>query len=222
MKILEKALCMLLAALLPLGMHMIYVLTGGIVHDLMVYAIWLFYLLVLLFTDWVARSGMQSESTVRKRLCRIPQWLCMGMIFVILYGNVQTANVLYLEKDLEQDANLAIMNRIVYRMETVEGYETGITPVVFVRSEQPASEQIIPGFERYRSITGMHAATVASNTEDYRLRAYFWTMMNYPANIPGSDVFQRMQADPRAKAMPAYPNQGSVAMIDDVLVVKIP
>lgn len=213
-KLPEKLLCLVLVGLLPFGMHLIYVLTNGIVHDLMVYAIWLFYLLVLLLTEWLVQSHPEHAGL------RVPQWLCMGMLALVLYGNVQTANALYLKKDLEQDAYLALMNRIVYRMETVDGYVAGQTPVVFVGRHQQLNETI-PGFEPYRSVTGMDSALVANTSEDYRLRAYFQTVMNYPANIPGSDVFRIMEADPRVAELPAYPADGSISMVDDILVVKL-
>lgn len=213
-KLPEQLLCLVLVGLLPFGMHLIYVLANGIVHDLMVYAIWLFYLLVLLLTEWLAQSHPERTGL------RVPQWLCMAMITLILYGNVQTANALYLKKDLEQDAYLALMNRIVYRMETVEGYAAGETPVVFVGKHRQLNETI-PGFDLYRSITGMDSALVANTSEDYRLRAYFQTVMNYPANIPGSDVFRAMEADLTVAEMPAYPAEGSISMIDDILVVKL-
>ena len=144
----------------------------------------------------------------------------MGMIAVILYGNVQTANALYLKKDMEQDAYLALMNRIVYRMETVEEYEAGVTPVVFVGSHRLLNE-VIPGYEEYRDITGMHSSVVANTQEDYRLRSYFQTVMNYPVSVPGGDVFRQIREDSRVKAMPAYPQDGSVAMIDGTMVVKL-
>lgn len=213
-----KLLCIVLAGLLPFGMHLIYVLANGMVHDLMVYAIWLFYLTTLLLTNWLVKYGCRRNWPMLGM--QIPQWISIAMIAVILYGNVQTANALYLKKDLEQDAYLALMNRIVYRMETVEGYEAGETPVVFVGSHQMLNKAI-PGFEEYRRITGMSSAMVANTAEDYRLRSYFQTFMNYPANIPGSDVFRQMEADPRVADMPTYPDHGSVTMIDDVLVVKL-
>ena len=217
-KPLAKLLCLALAALLPLGMHLIYVLTSGMVHDLMVYAIWLFYLLALLLSDWLAKYSEKHGCANRRT--QLPRWLCMGMIAVILYGNVQTANALYLKKDMEQDAYLALMNRIVYRMETVEEYEAGVTPVVFVGSHRLLNE-VIPGYEEYRDITGMYSSVVANTQEDYRLRSYFQTVMNYPVSVPGGDVFRQIREDSRVKAMPAYPQDGSVAMIDGTMVVKL-
>lgn len=44
----EKLLTILLTALLPLGMNISYILAGGMSHDLMHFALWLSYLLVLL------------------------------------------------------------------------------------------------------------------------------------------------------------------------------
>lgn len=217
-KLPEKLLCLVLAALLPFGMHMIYVLTSGIVHDLMVYPIWLFYLLVLLMTDWLIKYARKHACADRGPV--LTGWLCAGMIFVILYGNVQTANALYLKKDMEQDAYLALMNRIVYRMETLDDYEAGETPVVFVGSHQLLNK-VIPGYEEYLGITGMSSSEVANPQEDYRLRTYFQMVMNYPVNVPGSDVFQRMREDSRVAEMPAYPEDGSVAVLDGILVVKL-
>jgi len=46
-------------------------------------------------------------------------------------------------------------------------------------------------------------------------------VMNYPVNVPGSDVFQRMREDSRVAEMPAYPEDGSVAVLDGILVVKL-
>lgn len=219
-KVPGKLLCLILVGMLPFGMHLIYVLTSGIVHDLMVYSIWLFYLLVLLLCDWFARYGLEHPEKLFAKICKVPRWLCIGMLFVILYGNVQTANAMYLKKDLEQDAYLALMNRIVYRMETEEGYQAGETPVVFVGTHQLLNKTI-PGFEEYRHITGMDSSLVANTAEDYRLRSYFRTVMNYPANIPGSDVFQAMAKDTRVANMPAYPSEGCMELIDGTLVVKL-
>jgi len=92
--------------------------------------------------------------------------------------------------------------------------------VVFVGSHQLLNK-VIPGYEEYLGITGMSSSEVANPQEDYRLRTYFQTVMNYPVNVPGSDVFQRMREDSRVAEMPAYPEDGSVAVLDGILVVKL-
>jgi len=217
---LERLLCMGLVVLIPLGMNLIYIPTHGIVHDLMVYAVWLFYLLALLLADWFARNTGSTSAENRPKLGQLPGVFAAVVLAVILYGNVQTANVLYLKKDLEQDAYLSLMTRIVYRMEDFEEYEPGVTPVVFVGAHTMLNETI-PGFEPYSVITGMDNAVVANTQEDYRIRTYFHTVMSIPVEIPAGDVYNAMQTDARVAEMPAYPAEGCIALLDDILVVKV-
>lgn len=206
---LETLLSLALAALLPLGMNMIYVLTDGQVHDVMVYGIWLAYLPALLLAFRDCGNGRVRGAVGH---------LCCILVGFLLFANVQTANVLSLKKDMEQDAFLSYMTRIVYTMENSEGYQPGQTPVVFV-GEPPI--HTIPGFEKYTCVTGADESAVTGLAEDFRARSYFQYVLNNPALIPGSDVFERMREDPRVKAMPVFPQSGSVAMVDEVMVVKV-
>lgn len=210
----EKLLCIGLVCLLPLGMNLMYVLTTGVVHDLMVYAVWLVYLLVLLLTNWLTERWKGNKKLIQLKS------VCMALILVLLYSNVQTANAMYLKKDMEQDAFLSFMTRVLYRIENYEGYEPGITPVVFVGNSDQLCETI-PGFERYCRVTGLSESVVTGLTEDFRARSYFAYVLNNPALIPGGDVWYDMQTDSRAAEMPNYPADGCIAMIDGVLVVKL-
>ena len=209
-----KLLCIALTCLLPLAMNLLYIPTNGIIHDLMVYAIWLFYLLALLLAGWLGKRAKPQKGG------KLLQTVSAALIFVLLYGNVQTSNVMYLKKDMEQNAFQSLMTRIVYRMEDCDEYEPGTTPVVFVGMLEQLNE-VIPGFEEYRGITGMDSSAVATTNEDYRVRAYFQYVLNNPAEIADNDTWQTMCSDPRVAQMPYYPEDGCVSMVDGILVVKV-
>lgn len=209
-----KLLCIALTCLLPLAMNLLYIPTNGIIHDLMVYAIWLFYLLALLLAGWLEKRAKPQKGG------KLLQTVSAALIFVLLYGNVQTSNVMYLKKDMEQNAFQSLMTRIVYRMEDCDEYEPGTTPVVFVGMLEQLNE-VIPGFEEYRGITGMDSSAVATTNEDYRVRAYFQYVLNNPAEIADNDTWQTMCSDPRVAQMPYYPEDGCVSMVDGILVVKV-
>lgn len=212
----EKALCLVLLCLIPLGMHILFVLTFSIVHDLMVFALWLFYLLGLLMIHWLAERIPAGKIDAGKIL----RGISLSMVFVLLYGNVQTANGVYLKKDLEREAFLSLMTRVVYRMESCDGYEPGTTPVVFVGdAEQLIS--VIPGFEEYRRITGADFAQTTSMQTNYRAQRYIYYVMGNPAVMAQEPVWSAMQQDPRVARMPSYPEEGSVQILDDVMVVKL-
>ena len=81
---LVKSTCIVLLGLLPLGMNTIYIPTTGVVHDLMVYAIWLFYLLALLLTDWLVKRTTDSTKASTVKMVRYTGALCMVLVAVLL------------------------------------------------------------------------------------------------------------------------------------------
>ncbi len=210
---LEKLLCAGLVILIPFGMNITYVLVAGVVHDLMVYAVWLFYLFALLMADWLVKHKANNGG----KILRIA---CLVLTLVQLYGNVQVANAMYLKKDLEQDAFLSLMTRVVYEMEEYDHYEPGETPVVFVGlSEQ--MDDVISGFEKYRTITGMEQARMSDTRVNYRMQRYFDYVLSNPAVMADDAVWTSIQKAEEVLKMPCYPDDGCITMIDDVLVVKL-
>lgn len=208
----EILLLLLLTALLGLGMNITYILTMGMVHDLMVYAVWLFYLLALL-----AAQRLVSLCGGKAAWVRIAVSLA---VCVFLYGNVQTANGLYLKKEMEEKSTLSFMTRILYRMEACEGYISGETPVVFVGTTDQLQQEMA-NFQDYTDVVGNLSSKSLYTASAYQTEAYFHTVLNSTAKIADSDLWYAMYTHPAVVQMPCYPATGSVAMVEDVLVVKL-
>ena len=209
----EKLLLLALALLLPLGLNMIYVLTLGASHDLMVYGIWVFYLVALLLSDWLAKQG-------RGQLLKWQQPFCMLMVALILYGSVQFANGMYLKKDQEYDAYLSMMTRVVDRMETCEGYTAGQTPVVFAGMPQ-VMNQVAPGFMDYWNVTGMLSSDVIFMPEKTRYQAYFDYVLGLPLLLAEDEIWMQLRKSQQVQDLPQYPAAGCVQLLDGVLIVKL-
>ena len=217
----EKLLCIVLIGLLPMGMNLLYILTIGSSHDLMVYAIWLIYLLVLLLGDWLAKQGKRTGRFCAKmKIGELLNGICILLVFLLMYGNVQFTNGMYLKKDQEYDAYLSLMTRVVYRMENHEGYVPQETTVLFAGLPDNLNE-IIPGFKEYRNVTGMLSTDVIYMAQRDRFQAYFDYVLGTPIKLLEEDAWNHMQIDPRIADMPCYPSEGCIAVIDDVLVVKL-
>lgn len=212
----EKILTLILIALLPIGMNAVYTLTGGMSHDLMYFAIWLVYLFVLLIAWWTV-NHFDTMIPILKVGQRV---VITVLVFIILWGNVQTANAAYLKKDLEQSANLSLFTRIIYQMESYDGYITGETPVVFVGKPDSLLDEI-PGFERIYEITGNGSGYVLGAAECRFYQAYFDYILLNPAIMADSKTWSQMQTRDEVIAMPCYPEEGSVEIIDGVIVVKL-
>ena len=208
----EKLLCLLLVALMPLGMNLIYVLTISRSHDLMTFPIWLFYLFVLLNADFLAQKWHRPG--------RWMQVTCIGLAALLLYGNVRFSNGMYMKKDLEYDAYLSLMTRIVTRMEMTEGYVPGETTVVFVGVPENRNS-MIPGFKDYWNVIGMTSGDLILQPERSRYQAYFDYILSLPIHLAEPEVWREVTDSMESQAMPRYPAAGCMEFRDGILVVKL-
>lgn len=222
--ILSKLLCLVLLILMPFAMNIMYFLTVEQSHELMRFAMWLTYFFALLLGRWL--SGYLKEAKlprfaeILRKCADIPAVICTLLVVVVIYGGVQTANAMYLKKDLEHDAYMAVMNRIIYRIESFDGYEPGVTPIAIVGLPAQMAE-IVPGFEPYRDPNGMWMSDALCFADRDRWSAYFDYIMMNSAKFAASDIWYSMPDNPQVADMPIYPASGSLAMVDDVLVIKL-
>lgn len=209
----EKLLLLLLAALLPLGANGIYILTVGDSHDLMTYSVWLLWLVPLLLWSRVRLPEKKTGMVLHR-------YLPMALVALLLWGNVQLSNGMYLKKELEQNAYLSLMTRVAGRMESCEAYVPGETPVVFVGLPQLLNEEI-PGFRDSQNITGMRSPDVITVSEPRRYQAYFDYVLNTPLLLAEEADWEEIEASEQTAQMPCYPSQGCMEMRGGILVVKL-
>lgn len=215
--LLERLLCLVLVLLTPFGMNMIYVLTMAESHDLMVYAIWLFFLLVLLLSRWLMQAWQWGK---RKTVGLYQHFVCMLLVLFLLYGNVQFSNGMYLKKDIEYDAYLSVMTRVMDRIEETEGYVPGETPVVFVGLPKVLNP-VEPGFKDYWNVTGMGKTDVIYTPSRSYYQAYIDYILGSSMILAEQDLWSSILQHESIKPMPCYPSKDCVAMIENTLVVKL-
>ncbi len=214
--VLAKIMTLALIALLPFALNITYILSNGVSHDLTRFSSALIYLFVLLVA-WRAVEWFQKDIL----LIRYGQKaLLVVLVFVILWGNVRLANMLYLKKDMEQDSNMAMFNRILYRIEDYEGYVLGETPVVFVGDPETLLIKL-EGFDEAYFVIGSDSPNVLSYAAQERFVKYFSIVLANPINIADKETWNAVQDNEEVKEMPCYPNDGCMKMINGVLVVKL-
>lgn len=213
LSILDKCFMLALLVLIPLGMNISAVLAAGMSHDLMYYAVWLFHVFALLLVWKLPWPGGKSSGN------QVVKGMACALVFVLIWSNVQTANAMYVKKDLEYQEGLSFFTRVVTDMEEVEGYVPGETPVVFV-GVPSRLKTVIPGFEAYRGITGSNNYVIGPVAR-WRYQAYFMYFLRSPVVIAEDAVWSQMQRAEELTSMPAYPNDGSMQLVDGVLLVKL-
>ena len=214
----EKLLLGVLVLLLPLGMNTAQLSFSRDVHDLMKTAFWLSGLAVLL-PVFLPEDRLSAGTSLR-----LTRAVSVLLLFALFFSNIQTANVVYTRKNLEQNAALSLMTRVLYRMEEREDYVPGETVVVFAGVSDQLQDRI-PGFEATYDITGCEQSSPiekALTSYNYHVyAAYFRYILNNPAVLAESDVWNRMQQDERVRAMSCYPDADCMQMLDGMLIVKL-
>ena len=146
------------------------------------------------------------------------------LVLVLLCANIQTANIVYTKKYLEQEATQSLMTRVLMRLEEREDYVPGETPLIFAGVSDQLREKI-PGFEAYYDITGCETASpIVKSTASYNYNiyaAYFRYLLNNPAVMADWELWNRMQEDPRVTELPTYPADGCMQLVDGVMVVRM-
>lgn len=207
-----------LVLLLPFGMNWICLFCSGAVHDLMRYAYIVPLLAALAANEraWnlaLADEGKQIGKKTRAAACVLPL-----AVLTLLFDRGIYANQIYLKKDLEYDATLSVMTRVVDRIEQVEGYIPGETPVEFLgdilRSQLAMTR---PAFAHLGSLTG---------TEENYAITYADTFWMYLEDVMGYPIkrFRETKNEEQERVtddMPCFPDKDSVQMVDGVVFVKL-
>lgn len=198
--------------ILPYAMNFSRILAEGFSHDLMYYAIWLFYLLLLILADLVIRFNYRSG-----KLIKVISYI---IVFITLWSNVKIANTAYVSKNFNYDAALSMFTRIMSKADSEEQYIQGETPVVFIG--RPSNQLMgLPDYNNIGHMSGLGKTYVLGVASSSYYEAYFNYVMMSPMVIANDAVIEQIKEKDAVKQMPQYPQNGYMKMIDNNLVIKL-
>ena len=207
-----------LALLLPFGMNWICLFCSGAVHDLMMYAYIVPLLAALAANERAWNLALADEEKQIGKKTRAAACVLPLAVLTLLFDRGIYANQIYLKKDLEYDTTLSVMTRVVDRIEQVEGYIPGETPVEFLgdilRSQLAMTR---PAFAHLGSLTGTEENYAITYGDTFWM--YLEDVMGYPIKRfreTKNEEQERVTGD-----MPCFPDKDSVQMVDGVVFVKL-
>ena len=207
----QKLFQILILVMMPMGINFVCFLSKGMEHSLMIYAFCLVYIAGI---KAVERYAPEKERVMERNLKCCLSWISVMLALVVVcWSNIVYFNQVYMKKSLQDSAAQSLMSRIVHDIESMDGYVAGETPVAFWGGfERTDYTKHIENFEDLLPY-GMGKTALLYESTEY---AYLKYMMNVNMNLT------RIAGDNEtAIQMPTYPNKGSVAYVDGVIVVKI-
>lgn len=200
----------ILLALLPLGLNVVYLLSEKHPTLLMLYPVYLVYALVLLLT------GLEPDTIPRRAA-----WLACLLCAFITVQNVIYANGAYTYRKLVYENTRAQVYTIMAKVEDLPGYVEGETPVVFsgdfTDSNFTYHNDLIRLYEEGE--TGLSGSAI---TYDGTIKWWFGNIMGSSAKVVNTQAeLDAWAENPAVQAMPSYPASGCIAMVDGAAVIKL-
>ncbi|MCQ2241398.1 glucosyltransferase domain-containing protein [Treponema sp.] len=186
----------------PLSFNFIYLMTKGMIHELMTYSFTIVQCIPLVLL-------IGCDCTKIKKICLYCIFCIYGML---IFDKLIFSNQCYLKKDLEQKSTLSIVTRIIDRIEQTDGYKQFETPVVFIGSieKNPTLIKKRSGFN-YRGGGNNGWSTVT-----YSLYAYLDRYLSYPIVRVFSEVPDFIYSE-----LTVFPDRSCSKVIDGVLYIKL-
>ncbi|MBR5305840.1 MAG: hypothetical protein IKU47_02850 [Oscillospiraceae bacterium] len=189
-------------ALLPLAMNLIRVLSVEEYHDLMTYAF------VFLYVAAVALAEKLEVKPVGAGV-----GLCVALV---VFCSVQTANEVYLKRNLSYQATYARMSFVLHDMEQM-GYDVE-NEEVYILNEVPMAE-----YEDFGGINQLWAMEFDNviTSDKKSIENYFEYVFDYPIRFASEERANKALLSEEYIRMPSYPDEGYMEYIDGVLMVKL-
>lgn len=176
---------------------------------LMKYAYVFVYLAVFLFADLAAADAGK------------PVWAAASVVIwtlPVLLFCLNTNNVLYTASAQAHRAAESYLTRLMGRVEACEGYERGME-VIFVGAIP--NNQIRSAVESYAQVD--HYSVPIHNVAELNKHIYYYLndWLSVPVEEPEEEIVIAVANSEDFTAMPLYPEQGSVQVLDGRVVVKL-
>lgn len=206
----QKSIQLLIVALFPLGINFVCVISKGVEHSLMIYAFYFVYIMAVK----LAECGLPHPGGTRNaRNASAPRTAILASVAVLSWANIVYSNQVYLKVELQESAAHSMMTRIVYKIESMEEYIPGVTPVAFAGNFDSS-----PNLLNAESFSGLLPYGVGKSVMTYP--GTDGAFLSYVLNV-NMNLAQVSSEDEAIRQMPVYPAEGSIAFVDGILVVKV-
>ena len=205
---------LILIFLLPLAMSLIRLFNPGEFYELMMHAYFLYYVLAVVIIEAVVRRVRKTNGI------KWTQMATVGLVFCITFCSVRFANQAYLKKDLESKAFQSYMTEVFTMMDSVDGYEPGVTQVLFLT--QPSMQSIGYAFDdgKFDEFNGLSNSSFYATK--WRFQWYLQFIMQRPVSLfEDTEAIERFKAIDTVQNMPTFPTNGCMKIVEYVLVVKL-
>lgn len=208
-------LCLLLlgAGLMPAALNLICMIAAGVTPTnlLMQYSFVLVYVFLLKIFEMCIRRMQPSL----KKYWKLPAAAALCICCVLVWSNFCVTNTAYLRIQLVYENSYALANRLMARLETMEGY-TPETPIALVGNATGTFGNKVK-FGELAEFSGMETSLMS----EYCGATFIRTFLGCEKRGMTPEQRRELLDTGFADSMPIYPREGSIQWHNGVIVIRL-
>ncbi|MCD7862056.1 MAG: glucosyltransferase domain-containing protein [Lachnospiraceae bacterium] len=198
----------------PLAVNSIYIMSNDAsnVHTMMCYSVVLVFLLPFVFLDQVTGESLKAL------IAGAARYVYLLALVLVIFFYVRLANLYYLNLELANSEIYTFMETLNTRIQSTEDYSED-KEVLFYGMYDDVVNRNIWEVRMVSNMTGTIDVANAINSPLIRqniFRIYLGVTLNETDGAAIITEYQEVLDD-----MPSYPDDGSIVILDDVIVVKL-
>ena len=215
----KLVLLLLSMAAFPVAVFFIYVMVpDGYIYPLMTYSVVFIYLFILVLLD----KSIQTEASglwYRKLAGQVMHWVVSLSAILIAVIYIWNANGNYLSLWYTQQHDIAYFQTMLTQIRSAQGYRDGLPFAIIGRNAEIKDSAHTTG-----SLIGAEfnlPGKLESNINGYSRWHILIQYLGYNPTFLFDDKTSEIAKWEEVQAMPCYPADGSIQIINDVVVLKL-
>lgn len=200
-----------LLVIIPICMNCIYFVSFGMMHDLMTYSDFIFYILPIFVIS-------KYNNLILNKIIQI---ITLCICFIVFINNIITSNSIYTYKNMLFNNTSVNLTYIYNDINNVHGYDPNSTQVVFIGDPTKSAFSINNVISRMydNKIVGLYNCSVTYPTT---INVFYESILGKKLRFISDDKKIKEIAEiEEVRKMPIYPQKGYCKIVKDILVVKI-
>ena len=139
-------------------------------------------------------------------------------VLLIILMSAQTDNTAYTESETAHRSTGRFLTTLVTRVESMPGYENGMEVAVIGSFPEDIYYSKVLAYNEVRHYSSPSSSVLMANKHIYY---YLNDWLNVQWKEPSEDTMKAISDSPEFQSMPLYPNDGSVAIVNGRVLVRL-
>ena len=205
----NKIVLLLLLLVSPIILSLVYLLSKLSVHYIMLVSFICVYYMAIILVDYTMEySDLRTINNI----------ITISILLVSISWGI-FANKCYVAFDIKNKNTYSLANRIVSKIDNIDEFNYTEQILILGNRNFGVSKE---EFKELTSFTGIEMPRDFNYLgESINYREYFRIILGVELNYPGLDTENKIIDSEEFKAMPNFPDKGSIKKIEGILVVKV-